>query len=216
MPSTDVTLHDGSRAVVRPVRPGDKARVEAGFERLSPESRYRRFLAPMTRLSAETLRYLTEIDHHDHEALLALDERDRAVGVARYVRSPADPASAEAAVTVADDWQGRGLGTTLTTLLADRARTEGVERFTAVMLAENRDMLEVLEEVGPVRVIARDAGTLEVEAALPPEGMGEHAREMLRGAAGGRVEVRPPVGTRQGASLRDEAPVYHQGMPGHE
>ena len=60
------------------------------------------------------------------------------------------------------------------------------------MLTENRDMLEVLQEVGPVRVTARDGGTVEVEARLPPEGMGEHARTMLRGAAQGRADVRGP------------------------
>jgi GNAT superfamily N-acetyltransferase len=81
------------------------------------------------------LAYLTEVDHHDHEALVAFDDcSSEGVGVAWYVR--VDGATAEAAVTVADDWQGRGLGTALTSMLAERALEEGIDRFTAVVLAE--------------------------------------------------------------------------------
>ena len=67
-----VTLRDGSHVTVRPIRPQDAAPLRAGFERLSEESRYRRFLSPMQQLSGPMLRYLTEVDHHDHEALVAL------------------------------------------------------------------------------------------------------------------------------------------------
>ena len=173
-----ISLRDGSQAEIRPLRPDDKRLLVAGFERLSPESRYRRFLSATNRLSSDTLRYLTEIDHHDHEALVALASDGTWIGVARYVRSRTDPASAEAAVTVADDWHGRGLGTALTGLLARRAREEGIHRFTAVMLAENRDMFEVLQEVGPVRVIAREGGTIEAENRTP-HGMAVHVRMPL-------------------------------------
>ena len=73
--------------IVRPIRPGDKELLAAGFDRLSDDSRYRRFLTSMPRLSSSQLAYLTEVDHRDHEALLAIDEASgRAVGVARYVR----------------------------------------------------------------------------------------------------------------------------------
>ena len=82
-----VSLRDGSRVFVRPVEPSDRALLEQGFERLGPESRYRRFFSPVKRLSEQQLDYLTRIDHHDHEALLAIDERTgEAVAVARYVR----------------------------------------------------------------------------------------------------------------------------------
>jgi acetyltransferase len=186
-----ISLRDGSQAEIRPLRPDDKRLLVAGFERLSPESRYRRFLSATNWLSSDTLRYLTEMDHHDHEALVALASDGTWVGVARYVRSRTDPASAEAAVTVADDWHGRGLGTALTGLLARRAREERVHRFTAVMLAENRDMFEVLQEVGPVRVIARESGTIEAEANLTAPGIGDHVREVLRSAAKGDVQIVP-------------------------
>ena len=70
--------------------------------------------------------YLTEIDHHDHEAIIALEEESgEGIGVARYVRNPTHPETAEVAVTVIDEWQGRGLGTLLLEVLGQRARAEG-------------------------------------------------------------------------------------------
>jgi len=85
-PEIVVTLRDGSRVTVRPIRPQDAAPLRAGFERLSDESRYRRFLSPMQELSGPMLRYLTEVDHHDHEALIAVGADGTIVGVARSVR----------------------------------------------------------------------------------------------------------------------------------
>jgi RimJ/RimL family protein N-acetyltransferase len=137
----------------------------------------------MERLSPSMLAYLTEVDHHDHEALIAFDARSGdPAGVARYVRT--DGASAEAAVTVIDDWQGRGLGTGLTSLLAERALEEGIERFTAVLLAENKEMIALLESLGHVTVTDREAGTLNVEVPLEAErpGAGKGLYGLLRAA----------------------------------
>ena len=184
-----VTLRDGSRVTVRPIRPQDAAPLRAGFERLSEESRYRRFLSPMQELSGPMLRYLTEVDHHDHEALIAVGADGTILGVARSVRSRSDPQVAEAAVTVADDWQGRGLGTALLGLLAEHARAEGISRFTALMLATNRNMLDLLDDLGPVRLLERASGTIELEITLPRRGAGPHLRELLRGSASGRYKV---------------------------
>ena len=183
-PGIAVALRDGSRVVVRPVRPDDRDLLVAGFERLGPESRYQRFLAPMPELTEEDITYLTDVDHHDHEALAAIDQATGdGVGVARFVRCADRPDTAEAAVTVIDDWQGRGVGTALLDLLAERARAEGVVRFTALLLAENRDMLEVLEALGPLKVVDRQSGTIEIEAELPPAGAGAHLRGLLGQAA---------------------------------
>src|SRR5665811_2355055 len=82
-----VTLRDGSRVTVRPIRPQDAAPLRAGFERLSDESRYRRFLSPMQELRGAMLRYLAEVDHHDHEALIAGGADGTILGVARSLRS---------------------------------------------------------------------------------------------------------------------------------
>jgi GNAT superfamily N-acetyltransferase len=163
-------LRDGTTVSVRPVGPEDKSLIQGGFERLSPESRYRRFLSPAPKLNDRMLAYLTEVDHHDHEALLALDLVTReGIGVARFVRMKSDPESAEVAVTVVDDWQGRGLGTVLLSALGRRAREEGVTRFTGVALAENRNVLGLLAKLGPTRVFAHGPGTVELAVDLTAE-----------------------------------------------
>src|SRR3954465_15443242 len=131
--------HDGTTVTVRGIEPGDKDLLLAAFERLSEHSRYRRFMSPMPTLPAALVASLTDVDHCDHEALIAVEPASgRLTGVARYIRSRDGPAAAEVAVTVADDWHRRGVGRVLLELLTERARREGVERFTALMLAENR------------------------------------------------------------------------------
>jgi GNAT superfamily N-acetyltransferase len=127
-------LRDGSAVLIRQVRADDAALLADGFARLSEQSRQMRFLAAKNILTPAELRYLTEVDHHDHEALGALaDGTDLGVGIARYIRDNRDPRSAEVAVTVVDDWQRRGLGTELLNRLSDRARKEGIGRFTALV-----------------------------------------------------------------------------------
>ena len=177
-------LLDGTDLEVRPIRPDDAGELRAAFERLGRESRYTRFLAPVGRLTDRQLRYLTDVDHHDHEALVA-SVGGMGVGVARFVRLPDDERAAEFAVTVADDWQGRGVGTALLTLLADRAREEGVDRFRGLMLARNQPVQDLVGLFGTPRVLARGAGTIEVEVDLPPAGAGDHLERMLRAAARG-------------------------------
>ena len=106
---------------------------------MSEESRYRRFLSPKPSFTSAELAYLTEVDHHDHEALIAIEpESGEPVGVARYVRDPAQPQVAEAALAVVDEWQHRGVGTALLRHLIARARQEDVRRFRASVLGDNR------------------------------------------------------------------------------
>lgn len=179
-----VPLVDGREILVRPVRSSDREQLAAGFERLSPTSRYRRFFSGISELSDSTLRYLTEIDHHDHEALVALDaETGDGVGVARFIRDPQHAESAEMAIAVADDWHGRGVGTALLGLLVDRALQEDVRAFTAAVLAENEPMLEVLREIGEPQLVHREGGVLELRVELPPAGFGAHLGELLAEAA---------------------------------
>jgi RimJ/RimL family protein N-acetyltransferase len=161
-------LRDGSRVLIRQVQPADAALLAEGFARLSARSRWMRFLAPKRELSPAELRYLTEIDHHDHEAIGAVNLADgRGVGVARFIRDAADPQAADLAVTVIDAWQGRGVGTELLTRLADRARQEGVRRFTAVAFADNVAVAGLLRRAGG-RVVCREYDTFEYELVLGP------------------------------------------------
>ena len=158
---TPVVLRDGSQVQIRPVRGSDAPLLADGFARLSARSRQQRFLSPKHSLSAAELRFLTEVDHHDHEAIGALSPADgRGVGIARYIRDPGDPEAAEIAVTIADDWQGRGLGTELLARLSDRARQEGICRFTATIAYGNAAMATLLQNMG-AELAGHDHGTVD-------------------------------------------------------
>jgi GNAT superfamily N-acetyltransferase len=139
-------LQDGTRIVIRAIRPGDKTMLARGLEALSEETRRRRFLGAKPRLTAGELRYLTEVDGDAHFALVAVlaDRLDHVVAVARYVRLPGDPATADAAIVVGDPWQRLGLGRRLAVLLADAAREHGIERFSATMLSDNPAALALM------------------------------------------------------------------------
>ena len=165
---TPAVLRDGSAVLIRQVRGTDAPLLADGFARLSPRSRQMRFLGAKTTLSAAELRYFTEVDHHDHEAIGALSAADgRGVGIARYVRDADDPQAAEIAVTVVDDWQGRGLGTELVSRLSDRARQAGIHRFTALVAAENAAMTGMLRNLGAC-LAGRGPGTVQYQVALVP------------------------------------------------
>ena len=143
-----------------------------------------RFLGPKAALSAAELRYFTDVDHRDHEALGALDHvRGGGVGIARYVRDREDPYAAEIAVTVIDGWQGRGLGTELLARLSERACQEGIRRFTAAVAADNAAMTGLLRNLG-ADLVGREFGTLEYEMALACVPV---RRARFRGNAPGRV-----------------------------
>lgn len=197
--TTRVELHGGEAVLVAPLHVDDRTRYLSGFQRVSADSLYRRFMTPVERLSGAQLRYLLDVDHRDHEALLAVDEDSGdAVGIARFVRTRDRTEVAEAAVLVVDDWQGRGLGKALCRLLAQRAREVGIERFEATLLVENRAMMSLLETLGPVRTVSQDGGTISVEVSLPESGIGEHMTGVLRAVAAGGFELTPAPGTEPG------------------
>jgi len=162
-----VALPGGDRILVRPVEPGDAGLIRAGFDRLAQVSRYRRFLTPIGHLSPHQLDYLARVDHDHHDALGAVDPATGdGVGVARYVRDPADPAQAEVAVVVADAWQGRGVGSALAEQLAKRAGAAGVERVTARLLIGNVAARRLLERVAEPIDERRDDATVRITARL--------------------------------------------------
>jgi RimJ/RimL family protein N-acetyltransferase len=133
-------LPDGAPILIRPIRADDKRMLENGLRHLSEESVQRRFLTPKSSFSRAELRYLTEVDGRDHVALVVESPAQparRLIAVGRFVRLKDDPEAAEVALTVADEWQGRRVGSTLADLLAERAREVGIRRFTATMGGDN-------------------------------------------------------------------------------
>lgn len=181
--TTTAELLDGTRVRIRPIVPQDKERLTAAFDRLSPRSRYRRFLTPLDELSPQMLRSLTEVDYANHFAWVALtlhEPEEPCVGVARYARLDHDPEVAEAAVTVVDDHQGRGLGTLLLQALGAVALEHGIRRFRGSVLADNREMREVLEPTGAA-LRFDSAGVMRVDMDLP------HQAEALKESPAYRV-----------------------------
>ncbi len=188
-----MTLRDGRVALVAPLHPDDRNRYLDGASRMSEESLYKRFMSPVSRLTESQLRYLLEVDHRDHEALLAVDEDSgQAVGVARFIRLER-PDVAEAAIIVVDSWQGSGLGKAMRRMLAEAARDVGVERFEASVLYDNAPMLALLDSLGPREVVRHEGAALVLEVPLPPTGIGAHETGMLRAVDSGEFELLTPA-----------------------
>ena len=165
------TLRDGTLVRLRHLGPDDAEELAAGFARLSPESRYRRFFSPMPRLSGPLLRRLTATDGRDHVALIAEtipydDEPPAPVGVARFMRLPDRNGAAEVAVTVVDELHGRGLGRLLLESIATLAREAGVTTLIASVLAENAPMRALLGRLAPVSALRNERGVLSYEVPL--------------------------------------------------
>ena len=152
--------------LLRPVRPADRLALAAAFDRLSGESRYRRFLAPKKVLTPRELTYLTDVDHVTHEAYVAeLPETGELVGVARYALGSDD--RADFAVTIADAWQGRGLGGMLSRLVIGRAVENGFSRMFATTLWDNDPARALLARLG-FRPRGSSNGVAELELDLVP------------------------------------------------
>jgi protein lysine acetyltransferase len=133
-------LPDGATILIRQIRADDKRFLEIGLRHLSAETVHRRFLSPKSSFSRQELRYLTEVDGRDHVALVAEYPGEpvrRLIAVGRFVRLHDDPEAAEVAITVADDWQRRGVGSLFARRLATHARLNGIRRFTATMASDN-------------------------------------------------------------------------------
>ncbi len=199
-------LRDGTRVVVRLLVPDDKSLIAEGFAKLSAESRYSRFLGPKTALDDAELRYLTEIDQETHFALGAMledgDGRGAPVGlgIARFIVDKlsrlADPTTAEAAIVVADQAQGQGLGRLLMMRLCAAAAERGIERFRCEVLGNNTAAAGLLAQISPERTIEVESGVMTIDLPLPnvrpadpPAASPEGAMyEVLRAAARNAVE----------------------------
>lgn len=172
-PFARTRLKNGTRVRLRLIGPADRANLLAGFQRLSPQSRYWRFFSPMPKLPEKTLQLLLQTDGWDHLAVGAEKDgragrADRAiVGVARYFRVNDQPDTAEVAVAVVDELQGLGLGRVLLLALVDAARERKIEKFRAQVLPGNERMRSLLREAGVHGVSAPGQGYVAYEFPLP-------------------------------------------------
>ena len=155
-----------SGVTIRPLRRGETDVVQRVFDQLGPRSRQLRFGGAKTSLSAAELDQLTLLDGRRH-ALVAFAGQ-APIGIARLVRDADDPATAEVAFAVADDWQGRGVGTALLERLAADARAAGVTRLRAFVHAENRRSLRLLRRVTTIVETCSKGSELEVLALPAP------------------------------------------------
>ena len=141
--------------LIRPIRADDGERLSASHDRLSPETRYRRFLSAKPQLSGADIEYLVHVDGVDHIALVATQPTipgKPIVAVARCIRVPSSPDVGEFAIVVADALQGQGVGTRLVGRLAELAVAQGITRFRATILSENLPIQRLLTGMaaGPV------------------------------------------------------------------
>ena len=165
----DVILRDGRTLRLRPPRTEDAGALLEFFGSLSERSVYLRFHG-FRKLDERIVEPVLEPDWEERGALLGTlveDDAERVVAVANYVRLR-DPATAEAAFTVADEHQRRGIGTRLLEQLAVRAAEVGIERFVASVLADNRDMLGVFTSAGFELTRELEGGEVEVQFPIAP------------------------------------------------
>lgn len=188
-------LPDGGRAVLRPVTPEDKPRVREAFRQLSRESRYRRFFTPLSRLDGKLLDRLTSADGVDHVVWAALDPDkpdDPGLGAASFWRSKTDRTEAEFSVTVADEHQGRGIGTLLLATLWRLARRTGIEHFSLIALSDNVPVIHWMESLGAA-ITCDDGSTCEMRLDLGDEGRDNIPHTPEGDALIGWLDRLPPV-----------------------
>ena len=143
---SEIRVRDGRAVRVRPIRPEDAEREKRFFDRLSARSRYQRFMQYLPQLSERMLARFTQLDY-DRELALAALWQDEFVAVGRYAPNQ-DGLTAEFALVVADDWQGKGLGHALLERLCDAARAAGYQALIGHILEANRDMLQLAAHLG--------------------------------------------------------------------
>ena len=167
----EFALRDGTPALIWPLLPTDDRTLREGFRRLSPESRQRRFLAPLSDLDEAMIQRLVgDVDGLHHIALVLVvlppGGLEQPVGIARLVQDPSDPATADIAVTVADQWQGRGVGAALVRALMQR-RPHDLRRIRTVIDADNHASLALLAGAGQTSSTLTSRGVVDVTVELP-------------------------------------------------
>ncbi|MHB1445640.1 MAG: bifunctional acetate--CoA ligase family protein/GNAT family N-acetyltransferase [Acidimicrobiales bacterium] len=164
---SDVVLNDGSTLHMRPIRPEDADRLVELHSRLSPTTIYYRFFSYHPHLADKEVARFTQVDYTDRMAFVAVAGPGQLIAVARYDRVPGSD-SAEAAFVVDDPYQGKGLGTLLLEHLAAYARAQGLRRFVADTLADNRAMRDVFRHAGFAETSKFEGGVVRITLDLQP------------------------------------------------
>ena len=169
---SEVRLGDGTYGQVWPLLPSDRERLREAYEHLSPETRRKRFLSAVPHLTPAMLDQLVDdVDGIDHVALALVvigdDHEGEAVGVARMIRYEHEPDAADVAVTVVDEWQGRGVATALLAELM-RQRPTGVTHLVTTVAADNAASLAMLARLGTITATAVEGNRIDVRVDLPP------------------------------------------------
>ena len=167
----EAVLGDGTPVCFRQIRPDDKVRLQTGLRQLSLESRYLRFFRSVNRFSDQELKYLTELDFCNHFAWIATLPKamgEPAIGVGRWIRIAGEPDVAEAAITVADRYQRRGIGRTLLSLMVRSALENEIRGFRAWILSDNRAAFQLLRHFGASGV-KWESGVGEFTVPLPKD-----------------------------------------------
>ncbi len=177
-------LSNGLRVAIRGLRPEDRDDVRDGFGHLSPDSRFRRFLGAKPVLTARDLNVLIDgVDQHNHFAVVLVwprtSQADVLLGVARFVRLRGRADTADVAVTVADEIQGRGAGKLLMRMLATAALDRGITRFSTSVLPSNEASYRLIASVGTVVDNQVEMGCRDITVRLAPENAAPSAEDCL-------------------------------------
>lgn len=181
-------LRDGTPVRLRLMDARDRERLRVGFDHLSAESRYRRFFTPVPRLTGSMLRQLMEVDGQDHVAIgaerggLAIGPRE-GLGVARFIRSKDHPDSAEFAIAIIDQMQGKGLGRLMMQALCWVARDRGVRRLRGHVLPENSVMKNLILDIDPDAEMHVEDGLQVFDMAVPEVDLERISRSSSQGIA---------------------------------
>ncbi|UCC15078.1 MAG: N-acetyltransferase [Gammaproteobacteria bacterium] len=177
------TLSDGTRLLLRMVRPSDKQAFAEGLAGLSERTRYQRFMAPKKGFTDAELVFLTEVDGENHLAIVAGRERPGAepegIGVGRLVRMEDDPESAELGIVVADAWQRRGIGRLLLERTTAAAAERGIRRIRAQLMADNGQALGLLKGFRGDSEEQTDHGVLTLEFPVPEQNPDESVDALM-------------------------------------
>lgn len=163
-------LKDGTKVHVRPIVPDDEPLLHEAVAAMSERTVYFRFFSPLKRMPDALAHRLAVVDYKDRFAIVATmrgaNGKERIVGVARYDRAPGTDV-AETALAVVDEFQRRGLGRALLTILSKVARDHGIKTFSLIVLPENQHMLGLLRKMGWIHQAKLTGGVYEITFDLP-------------------------------------------------